>query len=414
MMRSLHERLRLHHSKDKNQKPAEVERQIPDPKRESLPLGFSWRSNQQGSYLFRRRVYPLDFGEGRYQLRDLVDVGLEAIDLIADVPVGVRKLEELLFFDTETTGLGTGAGNLIFLFGVGYFRDGSFVLEHYFLPDVSHEPALLTDLAERIQTFGVLVTYNGKGFDWAQLKTRLTLNRLSRDMDPAHCDLLYPARRLWSDVLPSCRMQEVESSCLGLLRQNDVPGHQAPAFYFDYLQKGGLTALDGVLCHNERDILSLVYLFTHIQRLLIGDGTPQFAEEKLAVGKWWMVRDRERAGDWLQAVIRDPSASLKTRREAFRLISAVLKREGDWKTATDLWHEWLEQDPWNAEPCVELAKYYEHRTREVGRAYDWTQQAIHRLKRKRRFGSPLRGDREMKALTDRAQRLEAKRKKSLF
>ncbi|MCK9907287.1 ribonuclease H-like domain-containing protein, partial [Frankia sp. Cpl3] len=74
-----------------------------------------------------------------------------------------------------------------------------------------------------------LVTYNGKAFDWPQVKTRHTLLRDSVPELPifGHFDLLHGARRLWKDELESCRLANIEREKLGSFRQDDVPGYMA-------------------------------------------------------------------------------------------------------------------------------------------------------------------------------------------
>ncbi|PTX53894.1 hypothetical protein C8P63_12512 [Melghirimyces profundicolus] len=405
-MSSLRDRLRLHFKNtERPDSPASVKAEMPD-----AALGFSVRENGSGTYFHRRKEIPLETQIGRWSLGELREAGAGS-DLLLPEEAGP---EDLLFFDTETTGLGTGAGNLIFLYGIGYFREDVFVVEHYFLPRVGDEAALLKDFLERVAPFSVVVTYNGKAFDWNQLRTRATLHRFPWEGTKEHCDLLYPSRRLWRDFLPSCRLQVVESACLGLERKDDVPGHLAPALYFDFLKKGHLTGLDGVFRHNEQDVLSLVALFIHLHHLLEGRHPPGYPEEGLALGRWWQSRGKdEPALRVFGELLSGSSVPLRIRREAFRESARILKRQGNWSDAHRLWTEWMEEDAWNPEPCVELAKYFEHRTREMEPAYRTAREALRRLSKRRRTGLRV-SDKEREALKHRIRRLEEKREGSLF
>ena len=41
--------------------------------------------------------------------------------------------DDILFLDTETTGLSGGAGTVAFLVGVGYFEDGQLIVSQYLM-----------------------------------------------------------------------------------------------------------------------------------------------------------------------------------------------------------------------------------------------------------------------------------------
>ncbi|MGD0173908.1 MAG: hypothetical protein ABSC61_05660, partial [Anaerolineales bacterium] len=49
------------------------------------------------------------------------------------------NLTNMVFMDTETTGLAGGTGTLAFLIGTGTCVDGMFLVRQYFLPDPSGE-----------------------------------------------------------------------------------------------------------------------------------------------------------------------------------------------------------------------------------------------------------------------------------
>ena len=63
-----------------------------------------------------------------------------------DLPALAR--EEILFLDTETTGLSGGAGTVAFLIGAGFYRDGAFAIEQYLLRDYDEELFQLQHISE--------------------------------------------------------------------------------------------------------------------------------------------------------------------------------------------------------------------------------------------------------------------------
>src|SRR5499427_1247780 len=179
-----------------------------------------------------------------------------------------------LFLDTETTGLAGGTGTYAFLIGLAWWDAGGLQVEQLFLRDFSEEYSLLQELAARIAERPVLVTFNGKTFDWPLLESRFTMTRCVKVPQLlAHLDLLHPARALWKLRLGSVRLVELEryvldASRLGWHREDEVISSLIPQLYFDYLRGGSPYPLAGVLKHNQMDLRGLATLFGKINSLL--------------------------------------------------------------------------------------------------------------------------------------------------
>jgi hypothetical protein len=182
-------------------------------------------------------------------------------------------LESACYFDTETTGLSTGAGTVVFLAGMGRLEGDRLVVRQLLLPDYPHEPALLRLVASELAAQQRVVTYNGRGFDLPLLITRLTVHRLFREiaaLPAVHDDLLPVARRLFRRPLGGARLAVVEAGVLGVRRTSDCPGSEVPARYFSYLRGGSPDLLADVLDHNLQDIVSLALLEAEVLRLRAG------------------------------------------------------------------------------------------------------------------------------------------------
>lgn len=232
-------------------------------------LGAHIETSPAGSFVMRRRVYGEDSVHGKYRLRELADVA-QQLSCFYDRDAVVR-LEELLFFDTETTGLGIGAGNVPFMVGIGCYTGELFTVEQLLIRNPAEEHAMLVYLQDLLARFTHIISYNGRTFDWPILKNRYVLNRLQLDdAKLLQLDLLYPSRSLWRNTLPSCRLSKVEESRLGFERVDDVPGSMAPALYFQYLAEKNPSVLEGVFVHNEHDIVTLAALAIHFGKLLSG------------------------------------------------------------------------------------------------------------------------------------------------
>ena len=127
----------------------------------------------------------------------------------------VADPEQWLFLDTETTGLAGGTGTYAFLVGLAWWDAGGLQVEQFFMRDLDEEHSLLLELSSRMKERPVLVTFNGKSFDWPLLETRYGMTRAISPRTPlAHLDLLHPARQLWRLRLGSVRLKELEQHVL--------------------------------------------------------------------------------------------------------------------------------------------------------------------------------------------------------
>ena len=134
-----------------------------------------------------------------------------------------------------------------------------------------------------------MVTYNGKAFDWPQVKTRHTLIREHVPKLPpfGHFDLYHAARRIWKHRLERIKLSIVEKEVLGIERKGDIPGYLAPMIYFDYVERKNPEGMLEILKHNEIDILSLITLYTHLSFQLLGLDNQQTTKESYEVGRWY-------------------------------------------------------------------------------------------------------------------------------
>jgi len=168
---------------------------------------------------------------------------------------------QVVYLDTETTGLSGGSGTLAFLVGVARFEGRRLWLRQWLLSGHAGEPALLSALAAELAGAAVLVSYNGRSFDAPLLATRFAMQRrpdpLARLMP---LDLLHPTRRAFARCWPDCRLSSVEQRLLGVRRDDDLPGAEVPGVWRAWLTRGCGRDLPRVLHHNRLDLLSLVAL----------------------------------------------------------------------------------------------------------------------------------------------------------
>ncbi|HET6380510.1 MAG TPA: ribonuclease H-like domain-containing protein [candidate division Zixibacteria bacterium] len=244
------------------------------------------------------------------------------------------------YFDTETTGLSTGAGTVIFLSGTGWLEGNRLVVRQLLLPDYPHERALLRHLAGDLAPRPRLVTYNGRGFDLPLLTTRLTVNGLYREqaaLPEQHDDLLPVARRLFRRALGGARLADIEAGVLGVRRPSDCPGSEVPMRYFGWLRGSSPDILADVLDHNLQDIVSLALLEAEVLRLRAGGW-----RDARVLDRRGMAVELMRAGavDDALTLLEEASYSLHDARDVTgmrRLATRLLLAAGELDRAEALW-----------------------------------------------------------------------------
>jgi hypothetical protein len=292
-------------------------------------------------------------------------------------------LADFIFLDTETSGLAGGTGTYAFEVGLGRFTADGFRLAQFFMRHPGEEPALLAGLAEFVDGMKAVVTYNGKSFDIPLLNTRYTMMGMTSPfIETDHFDLLPLARRLWRIRLESRTLSNVENQILGVERgDEEVPGYLIPEMYFEFLKSQDARPLAGIFYHNAIDILSLAGLFSHMAFLLHNPHSKkiQHGEDIVALARFFeSMGDINRAESlYRKALQTDLLEDLYW--DTLERFSFLLKRKDDWASAIALWEVAAENDALYA--FEELAKYYEHRSKDLRLAHHWTTQGIETLEK---------------------------------
>jgi uncharacterized protein YprB with RNaseH-like and TPR domain len=279
------------------------------------------------------------------------------------------------FVDTETTGLAGGAGTVAFLIGLGYVTGGSFVVEQFFMEDYDVEGEMLSGLCRKLAGFGWLVTFNGKCFDAPLIASRAVLNRIAQPLgDMEHIDLLHAARRVYRRRLRQCTLANLEREVLGRARERDIPGALVPEMFFEYLRTGDFEPMRLVLEHNRRDVTSLLTLLCRLCRAV-----KEPEESGHADDAWSCGRLHERAGRPGEAEAFYRAAGTASG-EVLRDLSLLLKRQGRYAEAKELWLGMRASGTQGIFPYVELAKHFEHREADCAAALEIVEECMASLR----------------------------------
>ncbi len=334
--------------------------------------------------------FPLDYQHGH--MRVCTDCSFEVLAAWSQSSRILRSGgQNLVFLDTETTGLAGGTGTYAFLVGIGYQTADSFELVQFFMRDPAEEAALLTALEQWLARFEVVVTFNGKTFDIPLLNNRYELNGIpSPFVTYEHVDILQIARKLWRDRLPSRALPDLEKEIVHYQRTaEEVPGWMIPQLYFDYLRDGDARPLAGVFYHNAIDILSLAALFSHVTELL---KDPIHQDTVYGLDLAAIARLYEEMG-WIEqaAVLYAHSLDIGDLPQPFffktiERYARMNRRQNDWSEAVALWRTGAEHGMVTA--CIELAKFYEHQERNYEEAYAWTKKALEYMEKMSFFEYP--------------------------
>lgn len=176
----------------------------------------------------------------------------------------------LMFFDTETTGLAGGTGTRAFMVGAADWHvhpvhgDGLRVRQ-LLITTLAAEPAMLRTFATWLAPSTVLSSYNGRCYDAPLLRTRYRLARMADALGTLdHVDLLFPTRRRYRGTWENCKLATIERELLKIVREDDLPGSQAPAAWLTYLRGGDSTLLNRVCAHNHQDVVTLARLMLRL------------------------------------------------------------------------------------------------------------------------------------------------------
>ncbi|HEX4853386.1 ribonuclease H-like domain-containing protein [Arenimonas sp.] len=220
---------------------------------------------------------PPSLASDRHVPGEEIEAGLHYVEQLTpwrDVPatidasfgkLGTFARGQLLHFDTETTGLAGGTGTRAFMIGAADWQPEGLRLRQLTITTLTAEAAMLRHFAGWLAPDTVLVSYNGKCYDAPLLNTRYRLARLPSPLPGRpHLDLLHPSRRRWKGRWENCRLGTVERQVLGVVREDDLPGSEAPRAWLDYLRGGSARDLRRVADHNAQDLRSLAALCLHL------------------------------------------------------------------------------------------------------------------------------------------------------
>ncbi|MCI8658670.1 MAG: ribonuclease H-like domain-containing protein [Lachnospiraceae bacterium] len=166
----------------------------------------------------------------------------------------IGRLEDMLFFDIETTGF-SGEYSHLYLIGCTFYRNKCWNLIQWFADTIDAEEELLHNFFCFLRQFRILIHFNGDGFDIPYLKKRCSHFDLPYDFSSLTSIDIYrrikPYRKLLG--LDSLKQKAIEHF-LGISRTDTYSGGELIQVYEDYLHTHSENLYDLLLLHNEDDL----------------------------------------------------------------------------------------------------------------------------------------------------------------
>ncbi len=349
-----------------------------------LPSGET-ESTPLGSHYVIRVVHPHDYFHGKVRLSRLSSADIESLMTLMHESGTVPARDRIVFLDTETTGVQSGAGICPFLVGLGYFSGDEFHMLQYFIRDFDEEPSMLYALAEFLEGFDMVVTYNGAAFDLPLVDARFTLSRLDNPFKTmSHLDLLFTARRLWKNGHGSCRLIALEREIISFMRGPDVPGSMIPQAYFDYLQHRPSPTLKGVFSHNVYDVVSLAALTVQAcDRVILEPAPLDDSLDLYSLGRILQNSQLWRRSIQLYDMALAGGLSEPARQKALENLAVVCRRAGDHGRSRDICTELMRYSEFSMTGYEGAAIYYERVAGDFDKALQILEDGLRRAESKR-------------------------------
>jgi len=194
----------------------------------------------------------------------------------------IGPLEDLLFFDIETTGF-SGDYASLYLIGCTYYKENHWHLIQWFADTKDCEEELLCAFFHFLEDYKILVHFNGDGFDLPFLLKRCRHFRLPYDFSAVESFDIYrrirPYRRLLG--LDSMKQKAIEQF-LGVEREDTFSGGELIEVYTAYLHNHSQKLYDLLILHNEDDLKGM-------PRILPVLNYPDFLEHEFCLVSWRLL-----------------------------------------------------------------------------------------------------------------------------
>jgi len=172
----------------------------------------------------------------------------------------IAPLEDLLFFDIETTGFSANTTNL-FLIGCAYYENNSFHTIQWFADQYSEEKALLHYFFDFVKNYKYIFHYNGLHFDIPYLMHKVKKYNLEYTFENLNSIDIYKKIAPYKQflTLANLKLKSIEYF-LSLHRTDTLNGGQLIAVYHEYVKAPTDFNRELLLLHNFDDLQGMLQI----------------------------------------------------------------------------------------------------------------------------------------------------------
>jgi hypothetical protein len=186
--------------------------------------------------------------------------------LAAHFSIKEHTLENLLFFDIETTGLSANR-SMVYLIGCAYFKGDSLKLTQFFADTPDCENEVIENFLKMINKDTILISFNGANFDIPFIVKRSRLLKIQAEnlnflAECEHADILRIVRSCAKLLSLDDYRQKTVEVFLGLNRKDSLGGGDLIPIYRDYVISHDKESKELILLHNHDDLEGLAYVST--------------------------------------------------------------------------------------------------------------------------------------------------------
>lgn len=163
--------------------------------------------------------------------------------------------EDLVMLDIESTG---GSNDPLFLIGLLHPLNQGALVELHLARHYEEEASVLRGVEQSLANSRMLVTFNGKSYDFPVINDRRTINQMEPHEKMIHLDLLHVARRFFPrHTVTNHRLVTLEAEILKRPRVGDIESKLIPHVYHQYVRNGDARDLLTVIHHNVLDLWAM-------------------------------------------------------------------------------------------------------------------------------------------------------------
>lgn len=192
----------------------------------------------------------------------------------------IAPLEDILFFDIETTGL-RKESTQVYLIGCAFYKNGRWNIRQYLTQSALDEQVVVEEFFSFAGGFTTLIHFNGDGFDIPYLRYKAEHYLIDSGLEKLKSfDIFKRAKQLRKLLgLQSMKQRAIEDF-LKIDRLDELDGGLLIPYYFDYERSLDPNAERLMLLHNYEDITGMLQIIGVLNYSSITEGAFSFRSMK--------------------------------------------------------------------------------------------------------------------------------------